>query len=153
MMRRYLLSPESGVLGQGARFVLVGGICAVVYLTTTTVLSAVVGLPFQVALASGFLLALVVHFTLQRYFVWAHHEEFALPVRHQLGRYLLVAGIQYGVTAASTSLLPAALGLPVEVVYVATVALTASTNFLVFRFGVFHAAAPAPAPAPVLKVA
>jgi putative flippase GtrA len=140
-LRRLLhrLRTGSGLFGQGTRFALAGGLVALIYLTTTTVLSAVVGLPFQLALAVGFCTALVAHFTLQRTFVWTHHEEFALPLHHQLGRYLLVAGTQYGVTAASTSLLPGALGLPTEAVYLATFALTVASNFLVFRHGIFHA--------------
>lgn len=109
-----------------------------VYLTTTTVLSAVVGLPFQVALAIGFCLALICHFTLQRMFVWVHHEEFALPLRSQAGRYLAVAGMQYAITAASTALLPPVLGLPTEMIYLATAGALLCTNFLVFRHGIFH---------------
>jgi putative flippase GtrA len=138
-----LRSPDSGVRGQGARFAVAGGIVAVVYLTVTTVLANVVGLPFQVALALGFCVALIVHFSLQRFFVWVHHEEFALPLHHQMARYLLSAGVQYGVTVASTSLLPSALGVSTEVVYVATVAVVMGANFLVFRHGVFHASATA----------
>jgi putative flippase GtrA len=147
-----LRTPESGLLGQGARFALAGGIVAAVYLITTTLLAGVVGMPFQAALAIGFCLAIMVHFTLQRLFVWTHHEEFALPLRHQAGRYLAVAAVQYGVTAASTSLLPATLGLPTEIVYLATVAVLLCTNFLVFRHGIFHAkpAELEPAPASVI---
>ncbi len=134
------LGSGTGLFGQGMRFALVGGLVALMYLATTTILSAVVGLPFQLALVVGFCTALVAHFTLQRTFVWAHHEnEFALPLHHQVGRYLMVAGTQYGVTAASTALLPAALGLPTEVVYLATFAVTVASNFLVFRHGIFHA--------------
>src|SRR5271165_1191035 len=118
---RTLRSPESGLLGQGVRYALAGGTVALVYLLTTIVLAEVVGLPFQVALAIGFGVGILVHFTLQRLFVWTHHEEFALPLHHQVGRYLIVAGVQYGVTAASTSLLPAALGVSTEIVYLATV--------------------------------
>jgi hypothetical protein len=70
-----------------------------------------------------------------------------LPLPHQLGRYLLVAGTQYGVTAASTSLLPSAFGLPTEAVYLATVLLLVSANFLLFRHGIFHAKVPGPDPA------
>ena len=136
---RILRSPSSGLLGQGVRYGLAGGTVAVVYLSTTTVLAEVVGLPFQVALAIGFSVALVVHFTLQRFFVWIHHDEFALPLHHQAGRYLTVAGTQYGLTIASTSLLPAALGVSAEIVYLVTVAVLASTNFLVFRHGIFQA--------------
>jgi putative flippase GtrA len=136
---RTLRSPSSGLLGQGVRYGLAGATVAMVYLSTTTVLAEVVGLPFQIALAIGFSVSLVVHFTLQRLFVWIHHEEFALPLHHQAGRYLTVAGAQYGLTIASTSLLPAALGVSAEIVYLVTVAVLASTNFLVFRHGIFQA--------------
>ena len=150
---RALRGHESGLLGQGARFVLAGGTVMVVYLTTTTVLADVVGLPFQVALAVGFCVGLMVHFTLQRMFVWTHEAEFALPLHHQAARYLTVAGIQYGVTAASTSLLPGALGAPTEIVYLATVAAVTATNFVVFRQGIFHPkpALADPASSPVAK--
>ncbi|MGD0455028.1 MAG: GtrA family protein [Solirubrobacteraceae bacterium] len=127
------------MLGQGVRFGLSGGTVALVYLATTTLLAEVAGMPFQAALAIGFCVAIAVHFTLQRLFVWAHHEEFALPLGHQLGRYLAVAAVQYGVTAASTGLLPSALGISTEIVYLATVVVVLSANFLVFRNGIFHA--------------
>jgi putative flippase GtrA len=136
---RTLRSPSSGLRGQGMRFAIAGGTVALLYVGFTTVLASVVGLPFQAALAIGLCAALIVHFTLQRLFVWRHHDEFALPLRHQLGRYLLITACQYAVTAASTSLLPSALGLPTELVYLATVALLISTNFIVFRHGIFHA--------------
>jgi putative flippase GtrA len=122
-----------------ARFALSGGVVTLVYLLTTTVLAEVAGLPFQLALAIGFVVGLAVHFTLQRTFVWVHHEEFALPMHRQAGRYLLVAAVQYGFTAASTALLPQALGVPVEAVYLVTVAVVVTVNFIVFRMLVFHA--------------
>jgi putative flippase GtrA len=136
---RTLRTPESGVLGQGVSFVVSGGTIALVYLATTTILASVVGLPFQLALAIGFSVSIALHFTLQRLFVWTHHEEFELPLHHQVGRYLMVAAVQYGVTAASTALLPSVLGVPTEVVYLATVAVVLGVNFLVFRNVIFHA--------------
>ncbi len=138
-LARSLRTPDSGILGQGVRYALAGGTVLVVYLTTTTVLADVFGVPFQAALAIGFSVGLMIHFTLQRFFVWTHHEEFALPLRHQVGRYLTFAGVQYGVTAASTSLLPSALNVSTEVVYLATVVVIVCTNFLVFRHRIFHA--------------
>ncbi|HSZ68983.1 MAG TPA: GtrA family protein [Solirubrobacteraceae bacterium] len=132
-----VLAPESGVLGQGVRFALAGSLVALVYLLTTTILALVI--PFQVALACGFCLALAVHFTLQRFFVWVHREGFALPLRRQAGRYLAIAAAQYGLTAASTSVLPPLLGLPTEVVYLLAFALITATNFVVLRNGIFHA--------------
>jgi putative flippase GtrA len=136
---KHLRSPGSGLLGQLVRFGLAGGLVTLVYLTVTTVLYQVVGLPFQAALAIGFVTALMLHFTLQRLFVWMHQDGFALPFRHQVGRYLLMAGAQYGCTAASTAVLPGALGLPTEVVYLATMVVVTTTGFLLMRFVIFHA--------------
>jgi putative flippase GtrA len=134
----HLRSPNSGTVGQGLRFVIAGGTVAVWYLATTTVLADVFGVAFELALAIGFVTGLLVHFTLQRFFVWVHHSEFALGLGAQVGRYLVVAAAQYGLTAASTGLLPGALGVPVTPVYFATVIVIACANFLVFRGGVFH---------------
>jgi putative flippase GtrA len=106
---------------------------------STTLLAIVVGLHFEVALAIGFCLMIAVNFTLHRVFVWVHHEGFALTVHRQFGRYILVAGTQYGVTAASVAVLPRALEISAELVYLATAALFAAVSFVAFRYGVFHA--------------
>jgi putative flippase GtrA len=127
------------LVGQGTRFALAGGTVALVYLAGTTVLAGVVGLPFEIALAIGFAIAIAVHFMLQRVFVWTHHEEFALPLGQQVGRYLATAAVQYGLTAASIAFLPSALGVSTEIVYLVTVAVVSSINFLIFRNGIFHA--------------
>lgn len=135
-------SSGSGLRGEGLRFALSGSTVAVVYLATTTLLADVVGLPFEAALPIGTVIAVCVHFSLQRLFVWTHRTEFALTVRRQVASYLVVIGIQYGITSLSTWLLPPYLGLPVVVVYLATVAVLTSTNFLIFRHLVFHERAP-----------
>jgi putative flippase GtrA len=137
-------SPDLGTFGQTLRFALVGGSSTGVYVVTTTLLGSVAGIPFQLALSIGTCVALAMHFTLQRVFVWVHREEFALPLRHQAGRYLLLVGVQYGLTTASTSLLPSAVGVPVEIVYLGTVVIYASVNFFVFRNRIFHPGEPAP---------
>jgi putative flippase GtrA len=130
--------------GQGLRFLISGGVVALVYIGTTSLLAEVVGIPFQVALPIGLSIGLATHFTLQRVFVWDHAEGFALPLRHQLARYLALAAVQYGITALSTAVLPRALGIPTEIVYLATVGVISLTNFLVFRLHVFRAAVAAP---------
>ena len=84
----HLRSGDSGIIGEGARFLFAGGIVVVVYVATTLLLSSVAGLHFQIALALGFAMALLVQFTLYRGFVWGHHEEFALRAHRQVGRYL-----------------------------------------------------------------
>ena len=134
-----LLTSDSGLLGQSVRFVLVGGFVALVYLLTTTFLAVVIGVPFEVALLVGFCLGLTIHFSLQRVFVWGHDGGFALPFRRQAARYIMVAGTQYLLTALGTALLPRALGLPTEVVYLAIALLCTGFNFVIFRGRVFHA--------------
>jgi putative flippase GtrA len=133
-----LRSPDSGAVGQGVRYAAVGGVVAIVYLTTTTMMAEIFSVPFQFALVVGFVTAVILHFTLQRLLVWVHHAPFALSVREQVGRYLLVVTAQYLFTAASTSLLPGALGVSVLPIYLATTLALAATNFLVFRGRVFH---------------
>jgi putative flippase GtrA len=135
----HLRSPDSGVVGQAVRYAIAGTTVFVWYLGTTTVLADGFGVTFQLALATGWVTAVFVHFTLQRYFVWVHHSEFALGFGGQVGRYLVVAGAQYAITAAATSVLPRALDLPVTAVYLATAITLAAANFLIFRGGVFHA--------------
>ena len=135
---RHLRSVESGLVGVLVRFGLTGGLVTVVYLTITTVLSKVVGLPFEAALAIGFASAILLHFTLQRLFVWVHPDGFALPLHHQVRRYLLMAGAQHGGTAASTAILPGVLGVDTELVYLVTMAVATSSGFLIMRFIIFH---------------
>ncbi|HEY2161004.1 MAG TPA: GtrA family protein [Solirubrobacteraceae bacterium] len=126
--------------GQGMRFAASGGVVALVYIAATTLLAEVIGIPFEVALAIGFSLAIATHFALQRVFVWAHADGFALPMRRQALRYLPMAGLQYGLTAAATAVLPAALGVPTEVVYLCAAGVLSAVNFFVFRARVFHPA-------------
>jgi putative flippase GtrA len=135
---RTIRSPEWGLAGQSLRFAIAGACVAVVYITITTVLHGVLHVPFQIALSAGFTVGLAIHFTLQRVFVWRHHQEFALSIHHQALRYLPVCIGQYGLTALATSQLPALLSLPVEPVYLATAFALAAVNFVVFRGRVFH---------------
>jgi putative flippase GtrA/molybdopterin-guanine dinucleotide biosynthesis protein A len=134
---------QTELFARGLRFALTGITASVVYIATTTLLAVVVGLPFQVALVLSYGLTLAVHFTMQRYFVWAHQrEQFALSLHRQLGWYLLVAGGQYGGTAVSALLLPPVLGLSPETVYLLVAPMLASINFLLYRNGIFHPRAP-----------
>jgi putative flippase GtrA len=135
---RDIRSPEWGLAGQGLRFVLAGSLVASVYVGVTTLLHGAFAVPFQIALAIGSVSSVALHFTLQRLFVWRHHESFALRVRYQALRYLLMWSTQYGITVLSTSQLPGVVGLPVEVVYLITMAGLTSLNFVILRGRIFH---------------
>jgi putative flippase GtrA len=138
LRRNVLLLRTDAVLAQGVRFALSGALVSIVYLTLTTLLAEVSHLRFQFALVIGWCTAIVIHFTLQRTFVWKRKGGFALPFGRQVRRYLLVAVSQLGVTAATTTLLPSVLHVPTEVVYLGTAVLVTLINFLVFRNRVFH---------------
>jgi putative flippase GtrA len=135
---RDIRSPKWGLAGQGLRFAISGTVVALVYVAVTTALHDLFAVPFQIALAIGFVVSVSLHFTLQRLFVWRHYERFALRAHDQAARYLCVCGAQYGITALSTSQLPSLVGLPVEVVYLATMLTVAGVNFLIFRGRIFH---------------
>ncbi len=143
LARNLALLRTDAVLAQGVRFAFSGVVVSIVYIAITTLLSQVWHLRFQFALVIGWSAAVAVHFTLQRTFVWKGQQQFALPFRRQVRRYLIVAVSQLGVTTASTTFLPSALGVSAEVVYLATVSLVTLLNFVVFRHGVFHPEVPA----------
>ena len=147
---RALCSRREGLLGEGVRFLLTGGLAAATNVLVTNLLAYVVGLPFELALVIGFGTAIAGQFALFRAWVWGHHEQFALPVHHQVTRFLFVAAVIFGFTAACTSLLPGALGIPTEAVYLACVAASPLISFLISRNGIFHgdAAADTAAAAP-----
>jgi hypothetical protein len=65
--------------------------------------------------------------------------EFALGFGSQIGRYLLVTGAQYAVTAASTSLMPVFWAFGSLFIYFATVLAIAIVNFVLFRNKIFFA--------------
>jgi putative flippase GtrA len=136
---RHLTGRTDALVGHGMRFILTGAGVSIVYITVTTVLAEVSHLRFQVALAIGWCAAVCVHFTLQRTFVWTHRASFALPFGRQVGRYLLVAVSQLGLTATTTAVLPSLLGVPAEAIYLGTALLVTVVNFVVFRNRIFHA--------------
>ncbi len=120
------------------RYAAVGGTSAVIYVGLGLLLSGPGGMNIQLAIPISYACALLVHFTLQRSFVWAHHEEYALASHLQAGRYLAVAGAQYAVTAIATAVLPSVLGVSEQLVYAVTAVLAAGLSFLALRFLVFH---------------
>lgn len=123
---------------QPLRFVMVGGTVAVLYLAGTLVLNSL-GMPIQAAIPTAYVASLFVHFTLQRYFVFANHDEFALGLRHQVPRYLVTAAIQYAVTALLTAVLPDLLHANERLVYSVVAVAAAMVTYAVNRAAVFHA--------------
>jgi putative flippase GtrA len=127
---------------QPLRYALVGGLTTVTYLALTLLFAGPLQLPIQVAMICGYTIALAVHFSGQRMFVFRTAEGFALATDHQARRYLLIGGAQIGLTLLITTFVPGLIGVDERIVYaVATVALAAA-SYLMLRFHVFHAHRP-----------
>lgn len=125
--------------GQLVRYALTGALVFVTYVAGTLVLSGPVGIPIVVAIPVAYVIAVTLHFVMQRVFVFDH--EFAEPIGRQIRSYVIVGGSQLAVTAAATAWLPDLLGLPERVVYLLTVPVVSGAAFLFLRARVFHPAA------------
>lgn len=123
---------------QVARFVLSGGTVSVVYLGLGLLLSGPVGLSIQIAIPIAYVLSVLLNYTLQRWFVFAHSERFALSRRTQFLRYVQVGAVQYGLTALATAVLPDLIGVSEKIVFVVVAMAAAAITFVLLRFVVFH---------------
>lgn len=124
--------------GSAIRYGIAGAIVAGFYLGLPLVLTGPLGVPIQVAIPIAYFLAITLHFNLQRRFVFRHVEQFALPVRDQIGRYAAIAAVQYPTTALAIALLPKLLGISERVVFVGVTVCISIAFFLILRGRVFH---------------
>lgn len=124
--------------GAAIRYGVAGGVVAGVYLGIPLLLNGVLAVPIQVAIPFAYILAVTLHFNLQRHFVFAHVDRFALSVRHQIGRYVVIGAIQYPTTALATAFLPGLLGVSERVMFVIITLCISVAFFLVLRGHVFH---------------
>ena len=122
------------------RFAVSGLVVGLFYLGMPLLVNAVLGVPLEACLPVIYVLAVMLQFTLQRLFVFRHVSEFALSTRRQVLWYVMIAAIQYPLSAAATAVLPGWLGLRERVVYVAATLLIAFATFLFLRRNVFHGA-------------
>jgi putative flippase GtrA len=123
---------------QVVRFVMAGGFTAVVSIGAVLLLSGPVGLPIQVAILSSYPLLLVMHFSLQRWFVFARDDAYALRGGAQVRRYLSVVAVQYVYVAACTAALVHFADVADRSAYLIAVLSGAAAVFTVMRLRVFH---------------
>lgn len=120
------------------RYGIAGGCIAAVYLGVPLLLHDVVGVPLEVAIPIAYALALTLHFNLQRHFVFRHVDEFALSARQQIGRYAIIAAIQYPTTALATAFLPDVLHVSADAAFLIISLSISLAAFLLLRGHVFH---------------
>lgn len=131
LVRRAAVTPVA------SRFLLTGALVAAVHLLLAAGL-ILAGVHPQVALVVTFAVVLSLHFTLNRQWVFAPDQGYALHLSRQGFRYLTVAGISYVVTAVAIAILPEALDVPVLAIFLVVTAIMACVNFLLLRLWVFR---------------
>ncbi len=134
--------------GPTIRYGVAGLTVALVYLGLPVLFNGTLGVAIQIAIPIAYVLAVSLHFTLQRHFVFRHVTKFALSGRAQAARYVAVGAVQYPTTALSTALLPGLLGLSQRATFVCTSLAISVIFFLVLRGHVFHPTNEADQPLP-----
>jgi len=131
-----MLAPQLG------RYGIAGALTALIGIGAVLLLSGPIGVPIQPAILASYPLVLAVHFSLQRWFVFAHGESdgYALEGGAQVKRYLMTVAAQYCYVAACTALLMSAIGLRDRIAYLAAVLSGTALVFAVMRSRIFHAA-------------
>ena len=85
--------------GSTVRYAIAGATVAGTYLAIPLGLGWLFAVPIEVAIPIAYVLAVSLHFMLQRHFVFRHVETFALTTRQQIGRYIAMGAVQYPTTA------------------------------------------------------
>jgi putative flippase GtrA len=127
-----------GLVVHATRYGLAGVVVFASYVGVTLLLAGPAGLPIQLVIPFSLAIAGAVHFMLQRRFVFADRDTFALTGGAQARRYVVIIAIQYAFTAAATAVLPGVLAVSEQVVYVGAVCIVSATTFLFMRARVFH---------------
>lgn len=120
-----------------SRFAVTGALVGGSHLALVTV-AVLAGVPIQLALALSFIVALAMHFTLNRQWVFVADAGYALHLTRQGLRYLAVAATSYAGTSTAVASLPDVLGVhELVVLFLATAAMAcfsfAALNLWVFR--------------------
>jgi putative flippase GtrA len=123
------------------RFALTGTVVAALYFGLLTALVIFADVPPQVALIVAFVSAVVVHFTMNRQFVFGSETTYALHLTGQGIRYLGVVLASYVINALALAILPELTGLHELVVVALTTGAVTAFTFLTLRDWVFRASA------------
>lgn len=122
-----------------SKFALIGVVVGLTHLGLVTTM-VVVGVPIQGALALAYIVALCLHFTLNRQWVFVAENGYAFRLSMQGLRYLFTAASCYAVTAVAVALFPSVVGLPELVVFFLASGGIACVSFVVLHLWVFRAA-------------
>lgn len=137
-MRSLRVLASHPLTGSAVRFAIAGTIVGCVYISIPLALHTGAGVPVEAAIPLAYVIAITLHFNLQRHFVFRHVDEFALSRRQQVSRYAVMAVFQYPTTALATAFLPKLLGLSQAATFVVVTVVISLTVFITLRTHIFH---------------
>jgi putative flippase GtrA len=116
------------------RFGLVGGTTFTLYLSLTVLFFDILSLDYRVAVSISYVMTVVTHFLLNRYFTYQAGADF-LGVA--IYRYLMLLGLNYLNTMIITSIVVEQLKLTPYHGIIFSVLITSMTSFLIMKYYVF----------------
>lgn len=122
------------------RYIVSGGTAASVNFGLLFLLVEVFGVHYLLASAIAISAAIIVSFTMHKFFTFREHTLQRIP--HQFIRYLILLGCTLAVDTALMWLLVDGLGAHYFVAQILVSGTLALGNFFIYRFFVFHASAP-----------
>lgn len=120
------------------RFALSAFTVQVVYAALMAVFLLGLDLPRQTALAVGYAVALGLHFTLNRQFVFVSDNGYTRGATSHGRRYLVSAVVVYVITALALAVVPEALGLTPFVAWLLVATTIGVLNYVLLRRFVFR---------------
>lgn len=121
---------------QVVKFVISGGLAAVVNLVVLYFFTSVFGLWYEYSLVVGFLFAFITSFSLQKF--WTFGNKTARKLHIQISSYLAVSVTGLLINAAALFVLVEFLGLWYLVAQILIETVLAIASFIIYKFGIFR---------------
>jgi putative flippase GtrA len=134
LMARYTLQYIAAPHWQFAKYVFVGVVTFGVNFLTFHMCYAWVNLDYRISVSLAYVITLVSHFLLHRYFTFNAAEQ---QLFHNVGKYLALLGLNYVITISMAWFVVEILKLSPYFAVIATTAVTACSSFFVMKYFVF----------------
>lgn len=118
-----------------ACFVSVGALSAVIYFGSFTLLWRYFGLDYNVAISIGYVLSVIVHFTVNRRVTFRSHGH---QLFYQLIKYLVMITFNYGITLLVVHFVVKVLDLSPYLGVVCSIGATVGISYLLAKLWVFR---------------
>jgi len=123
---------------QLAKFLTVGLITFGINFFSFHIFFGIAGWDYRIAVSLAYVITVTSHFCLNRFFTFSASEQ---PIFHNVGKYLLLLPLNYGVTLAVVGVVVELAGLSPYLGVIASTLATSSVSFFVLKHFVFKSGA------------